>query len=65
MLSLARALGRDAAVLLADELSLGLAPLVVKRLLAAVRAAADERASASCSWSSTCGRRSPSPTTCT
>lgn len=43
MLSLARALGRNPLVLLADELSLGLAPLVVARLLAAVRAAADER----------------------
>ncbi len=43
MLSLARALGRNPKLLLADELSLGLAPLVVKRLLAAVRAAADER----------------------
>jgi len=41
MLSLARALGREPRVLLADELSLGLAPLVVKRLLTAVRAAAD------------------------
>lgn len=43
MLALARALGRNPRVLLADELSLGLAPLVVERLLAAVRAAADER----------------------
>ncbi len=43
MLSLARALGRNPEVLLADELSLGLAPLIVDRLLAAVRAAADER----------------------
>ncbi|MGD9701264.1 MAG: ABC transporter ATP-binding protein [Acidimicrobiia bacterium] len=43
MLSLARALGRKPKVLLADELSLGLAPLVVDRLLEAVRAAADER----------------------
>jgi len=43
MLSLARALGRDPRVLLADELSLGLAPLVVERLLASVRQAADER----------------------
>jgi branched-chain amino acid transport system ATP-binding protein len=42
MLTLARALTRDAKVLLADELSLGLAPLVVKRLLAAVRDAAKE-----------------------
>lgn len=43
MLSLARALGRDPKLLLADELSLGLAPLIVKRLLTAVRMAADER----------------------
>jgi branched-chain amino acid transport system ATP-binding protein len=42
MLTLARALARRPKVLLADELSLGLAPLVVKRLLAAVRAAADD-----------------------
>ena len=41
MLTLARALARDPSLLLADELSLGLAPLVVKRLLGAVRAAAD------------------------
>jgi branched-chain amino acid transport system ATP-binding protein len=43
MLSLARALGRKPELLLADELSLGLAPLIVDRLLASVRAAADER----------------------
>jgi branched-chain amino acid transport system ATP-binding protein len=43
MLSLARALGRQPEVLLADELSLGLAPIIVDRLLAAVRQAADER----------------------
>jgi branched-chain amino acid transport system ATP-binding protein len=43
MLSLARSLGREPKVLLADELSLGLAPLVVANLLLAVRAAADER----------------------
>ena len=43
MLSLARALGRDPKVLLADELSLGLAPKVVNRLLTSVRKAADER----------------------
>lgn len=41
MLTLARALGRRPTVLLADELSLGLAPLIVKRLLLAVRSAAD------------------------
>jgi len=43
MLSLARALGRKPKVLLADELSLGLAPIIVTNLLQAVRAAADEQ----------------------
>ena len=43
MLSLARALGREPKVLLADELSLGLAPIIVTNLLQAVRDAADER----------------------
>jgi branched-chain amino acid transport system ATP-binding protein len=43
MLTLARALGRHPRVLLADELSLGLAPIVVDRLLAAVRTAATEQ----------------------
>jgi branched-chain amino acid transport system ATP-binding protein len=43
MLTLARALARKPRILLADELSLGLAPLVVDRLLRAVRSAADER----------------------
>jgi sulfate-transporting ATPase len=42
MLALARALARRPTVLLADELSLGLAPMVVDRLLKAVRAAADD-----------------------
>jgi branched-chain amino acid transport system ATP-binding protein len=46
MLTLARALARKPRVLLADELSMGLAPLVVKRLLEAVRAAADETGTA-------------------
>ena len=46
MLTLARALGRAPRLLLADELSLGLAPLVVDRLLQAVRAAAKERGAA-------------------
>jgi branched-chain amino acid transport system ATP-binding protein len=46
MLTLARALGRKPRLLLADELSLGLAPLVVDRLLAAVRKAADEQGTA-------------------
>ncbi|MDQ8043062.1 MAG: ABC transporter ATP-binding protein [Solirubrobacteraceae bacterium] len=40
MVTLARALSRKPKVLLIDELSLGLAPLVVKRLLQAVRDAA-------------------------
>jgi branched-chain amino acid transport system ATP-binding protein len=43
MLTLARALSRKPRLLLADELSLGLAPLVVRRLLDAVRSAADEK----------------------
>jgi sulfate-transporting ATPase len=42
MLSLARALARRPNVLLIDELSLGLAPIVVNRLLTAVRNAADD-----------------------
>ena len=41
MLALARALCRKPSLLLADELSLGLAPRIVDRLLGAVRAAAD------------------------
>lgn len=41
MLSLARALGRRPEALLLDELSLGLAPLIVTRLLETVRRAAD------------------------
>jgi len=41
MLTLARALSVEPQVLLADELSLGLAPLVLERLLLAVRGAAD------------------------
>jgi len=40
MLTLGRALARRPRILLADELSLGLAPLVVQRLLGAVRDAA-------------------------
>lgn len=43
MLALARALSRNPALLLADELSLGLAPKIVDRLLGAVRSTADER----------------------
>jgi branched-chain amino acid transport system ATP-binding protein len=43
MLTLARALGREPRALLADELSLGLAPIIVERLLRAVRTAADDQ----------------------
>jgi branched-chain amino acid transport system ATP-binding protein len=43
MLALARALARMPRLLLADELSLGLAPKVVDRLLGAVRAAAIDK----------------------
>jgi branched-chain amino acid transport system ATP-binding protein len=42
MLALARALSRKPSLLLADELSLGLAPMIVDRLLGAVREAADQ-----------------------
>ena len=42
MVALGRALSRDPKLLLADELSLGLAPKIVDRLLGTVRAAADE-----------------------
>ena len=42
MLTLARALARRPALLLADELSLGLAPLAVERIFRTLRAAADD-----------------------
>jgi len=41
MLALGRILAAKPRVILADELSLGLAPLIVKRLLSALRSAAD------------------------
>jgi len=41
ILALARALASDPSLLLADELSQGLAPMVVERLLVAIKAAAD------------------------
>jgi branched-chain amino acid transport system ATP-binding protein len=41
MLTLGRLLARNPDVLLADEISLGLAPIIVRQLLAAVREAAD------------------------
>jgi branched-chain amino acid transport system ATP-binding protein len=43
MVALSRALSRKPKLLLADELSLGLAPMIVDRLLGAVRQAADEQ----------------------
>ncbi|MGH1506164.1 MAG: ABC transporter ATP-binding protein [Acidimicrobiales bacterium] len=43
MIALARALSRDPQLLLADELSLGLAPMIVDRLLGAVRDVVDQR----------------------
>lgn len=43
MVALSRALSRNPKILLADELSLGLAPMIVDRLLSAVRQAAIER----------------------
>ena len=46
MLTLARALARKPKILLADELSMGLAPLVVRRLLEAVRLAAQTQGTA-------------------
>ena len=42
MLTLARALARGPRLLLIDELSLGLAPLVVERLLSVLRSAAED-----------------------
>jgi branched-chain amino acid transport system ATP-binding protein len=42
MLSVARVLGRQPALVMADELSMGLAPRVVHRILETLRAAADE-----------------------
>ena len=42
MLGLGQALARRPALLLADEISLGLAPIIVRQLLATVRAAADQ-----------------------
>lgn len=44
MLSLARVIAARPKAVIADEMSMGLAPIIVKRLLAALRAAADEGA---------------------
>ena len=61
ILTLARALAARPSVLLADELSLGLAPLVCVRLLSALRSAADRGAGVYLS-SSGPEKRSRSPT---
>jgi branched-chain amino acid transport system ATP-binding protein len=42
MLALTKTLGRGVRILMADELSLGLAPIIVDRLLNVIRGAADE-----------------------
>jgi branched-chain amino acid transport system ATP-binding protein len=55
MLSLARALSGKTSLILADELSMGLAPLVVDRLLAKLREAAD-RGAGVLLWSTTSTR---------
>ena len=52
MLTLSRAIARRPRVLLADELSLGLAPLIVRRLLDKVEKPQTPGAE-SCWWSST------------
>jgi branched-chain amino acid transport system ATP-binding protein len=46
MLAIARALQRRPKLLLLDELSLGLAPIIVERLLPVIRAAADNEGTA-------------------
>ena len=43
ILTLARALAADPGILLVDELSLGLAPIIVQQLFEVIRRAADER----------------------
>src|SRR4029077_19204240 len=46
MLALGRALASDPKVMLVDEMSLGLAPVIVERLLPVLRRIADERGTA-------------------
>ncbi|HEY3716456.1 MAG TPA: ATP-binding cassette domain-containing protein [Jatrophihabitantaceae bacterium] len=46
MLALARALAAHSALLMIDEMSLGLAPIIVERLLPTLRSIADERGTA-------------------
>ena len=62
MLAIGRALVTRPRLLLVDEMSLGLAPVIVERLLPILRRAADELGAACCSSSSTSRWRSRSPT---
>ena len=65
MLALAQALVARPRFILADEMSLGLAPVIVRRLMAVVKAAAAAgRASSSSSSSPTSRSRSPTPPAC-
>ena len=57
MLAVGRALARRPTLLLLDELSLGLAPVIVGSLLPVVRTYAEESGCASCSSSSTSSSR--------
>ena len=66
MLAVARALARSPRLMLLDELSLGLAPVIVESLLPVVRRFAEEqRVRRRCSSSSTSTSRSRSPTAAT
>ena len=62
MLALGRALVGHPTLLLIDELSLGLAPIIVENLLPLIRTIAHETGAGSSSWSSTSTSRSRCPT---
>ena len=65
MLTLGRALARRPRLLLLDELTLGLAPVIVQRLLPVVPRTPRRAAAPCCSSSSTSRSRSRSPTAAT
>ena len=65
MLAIGRALTGDPKLLMVDEMSLGLAPIIVERLLPVLRRIADDTGAACCSSSSTCTSRSRSRTAAT